>query len=839
MATFGYETYDTYPVYDPYEEERRREEERLRLEAETPTKQTVTINPDGTKDVTISGSATNLAHMSQQSRARAMPIPTAPVAPDTYQRMLQIESGNRDYTPAGTPVTSPAGAMFASQVMPATAAQPGFGIQPAQAQTPEEYNRVGREYFDAMKKKYGGNDELAAAAYHSGPGNVDRALQQAQATGGDWRSYLGPQGQAYVAAAVPGARTVAPQAAAPAAQPQTGAVAPDRLGEFAGVDQAVAQQAAQPQPTYTPAQVEAAMAQQTKERYVNDFLAAQNNPKDMITFINNPDAPEALRNQMEKSYYDALKTKYRLNETSDRFREAVQSGDTKQVAKMMNAPGEEGSIVKAFLFSLIGFQSGAQAEVAKMNLPGKWQSAVNAEGQTGMVQYSTSGMPLRGIKSDGTPMDSQELVAYASQGGAGKVTTSGTFFQTPTGQVLRAQSDELGRTRLVDAASGARYTGPTNNLTKLEEAGAVRKMDRQLVVDLAKKHGQNVLEAEAEYVKLNGPFKSAEERQSFRDAYGYGLATPAPVGGVAGYPGTTGAAAPAAGPVAPGAAPAAQPAPGVAAPAEPVAPGITKPIEQQKQGLAITGEEKKGFIKYVDEDIVPKADAGGQVARIRKEQIKGPDGILANPEIAGILQGGKGSEVANIIRDLVTGNFKDQADLSARVRSLDLTDRQKEVLYRQINLATQVNPQTLKANSGAGSVSDAEQKANKAANIDITRQPLYSGLADMSRSQFVNDLAVARQEFKNAHPELDTATKFNSAWNAEKSKAQKAYDQIFEARAQYIADQIKKGKQQGGAVVDAFKLLPTPEWNSETKTWDYGTEYARRAARPKLTEFVR
>ena len=195
------------------------------------------------------------------------------------------------------------------------------------------------------------------------------------------------------------------------------------------------------------------MAQQGKERFVNEFIAAQNSPRDMISFINNPDAPEELRNQMEKSYYDSLKTKYRLNETSDRFRNAVQNGDTKQVAKMMNAPGEEGSIVKAFLFSLIGFQSGAQAEVAKMNLPGKWQSAINSKGQTGMVQYSTSGMPLRGVKADGTLMDDQELVAFASQGGAGKVTTSGTFFQTPTGQVLRAQSDEQGHTRLVDAAS--------------------------------------------------------------------------------------------------------------------------------------------------------------------------------------------------------------------------------------------------------------------------------------------------------------------------------------------------------------------------------------------------
>jgi hypothetical protein len=256
-------------------------------------------------------------------------------------------------------------------------------------------------------------------------------------------------------------------------------------------------------------------------------------------------------------------------------------------------------------------------------------------------------------------------------------------------------------------------------------------------------------------------------------------------------------------------------------------------------GVAVQKQQQLDFQKYGAEDITPKADAGSQVSRIRKEQIKGPDGILANPEIAGILQGGKGSEVYNIFRDLATGNFKDQADLSARVESLGLNPRQKEILYRQINLSTQVSPLTLKANAGAGSVSDAEQKANKAANIDITRQPLYAGLADLSRSQYVNDMSVARADFKAANPQLVTTEQFNSAWNAEKARRQKEYDQIFEARAKYIEDQRKKGKDPAGAVIDAFKYYPTPEWNSETRSWDLGTDFARKAARPKLSEFNR
>ena len=109
------------------------------------------------------------------------PPPVAPVAPGgTYGRMVQAESGGQNYTPQGTPVTSPAGAMFATQVMPATAQQPGFGIQPAQSQTPEEYNRVGQEYYQALLKKYNGDEQRAAAAYNMGPGAVDRNIAQNQ-----------------------------------------------------------------------------------------------------------------------------------------------------------------------------------------------------------------------------------------------------------------------------------------------------------------------------------------------------------------------------------------------------------------------------------------------------------------------------------------------------------------------------------------------------------------------------------------------------------------------------------------------------------------------------------
>jgi hypothetical protein len=57
--------------------------------------------------------------------------------------------------------------------MPGTARRPGYGVRPARDESQEENVRVGRDYLDAMLKKYG-NVDYALAAYNWGPGNVDK-----------------------------------------------------------------------------------------------------------------------------------------------------------------------------------------------------------------------------------------------------------------------------------------------------------------------------------------------------------------------------------------------------------------------------------------------------------------------------------------------------------------------------------------------------------------------------------------------------------------------------------------------------------------------------------------
>lgn len=71
---------------------------------------------------------------------------------------------------------SPKGARGVMQIMPGTMRDPGFGIAPMRDNSVEENRRVGRQYLDAMYKKYG-DRKLALMAYNWGPGNVDKWLK--------------------------------------------------------------------------------------------------------------------------------------------------------------------------------------------------------------------------------------------------------------------------------------------------------------------------------------------------------------------------------------------------------------------------------------------------------------------------------------------------------------------------------------------------------------------------------------------------------------------------------------------------------------------------------------
>lgn len=115
--------------------------------------------------------------------------------------VLTLESNGQRWDPrTGGILTSSKGAQGEMQVMPDTARDPGYGVLPAQNDSPEELARVGRDYILAMVREYQGDTKKALAAYNAGPGAVGQALMQARQRGTtDWLQFMPEETREYVA----------------------------------------------------------------------------------------------------------------------------------------------------------------------------------------------------------------------------------------------------------------------------------------------------------------------------------------------------------------------------------------------------------------------------------------------------------------------------------------------------------------------------------------------------------------------------------------------------------------------------------------------------------------
>lgn len=83
---------------------------------------------------------------------------------DLVRSVIQMESGGK------ARVVSSAGAMGLMQLMPSTAKM--LGVE--DAFDPEQNMDGGIRYLKMMLDRYNGDEKLALAAYHSGPGSVDK-----------------------------------------------------------------------------------------------------------------------------------------------------------------------------------------------------------------------------------------------------------------------------------------------------------------------------------------------------------------------------------------------------------------------------------------------------------------------------------------------------------------------------------------------------------------------------------------------------------------------------------------------------------------------------------------
>lgn len=207
------------------------------------------------------------------------------------------------------------------------------------------------------------------------------------------------------------------QPPAPQAQPQ-GAINPANLGEFAGLDQAIAQQAAQPQPQFTEQQLNTAMDAAVRQQKDFDTLNS-NDWKGTLALLDSSDP--AVKAQAASNLEDMFKSKRLREMAQTRVDSDLERG---QIPDVKRLKGEEGSYIKAYLFARLGLTDLAQQEQEKIS-PTKQHMPVMVGDKRYAATYAKNGELLSARDEDGKLVDSSTLSKIAANAFASKGATTG------------------------------------------------------------------------------------------------------------------------------------------------------------------------------------------------------------------------------------------------------------------------------------------------------------------------------------------------------------------------------------------------------------------------------
>jgi soluble lytic murein transglycosylase len=378
----------------------------------------------------------------QNATQSTAPQPQAPVAPvqaqpyvppqapqGVFGRMIQAESGGQQYNPQGGILTSPKGAQGIAQIMPSTAAQPGYGIKPATPQelaTPQGNMLFGQRYFEGMYNKFGQDPEKAAAAYNAGPGTIERAMQTAAQQGGTWKDYIPDETKKYLDKVIP-----------------AGEAATKKYGPMlANANNVMTDSTMSPE-----------------ERVIHSMVL---NSGDVNALGTGTYAGEHLIDPAtKKAYADqhaSILQKNKLELHAEKRAQQLIADGGVGMQRALKDDSEEGSYLKAYLFHRLGLNDLAKAEQQKLGAGDMWaQTMVN--GAPAWVKFNGQGAPVKGYTAEGE-LSGKDLINTLNMKGV--TTHTGKMQDVVTGKIYYEQTTPMGP-RLVDN-QGNVFAGDSANL---------------------------------------------------------------------------------------------------------------------------------------------------------------------------------------------------------------------------------------------------------------------------------------------------------------------------------------------------------------------------------------
>jgi len=578
------------------------------------------------------------------------------------------------------------------------------------------------------------------------------------------------------------------------------------------------------------------------------FIAASNSqdPKErraaFAALLANPNVPEGLKTQANQ----AIVTDYQNQRAQQQAMEKLQTATPNDLARYMQEKNkDEGSYLKAILFHRLGLTELAQQEQEKLSPQLKSESATDANGNKYTVQRNKAGDIVKAFNSEGNNASQEEIARLSAAAMPTKAhllpSVHGSPVQNAQGQTGLLMYDpqtnssyvQVGNQRLSTAGwtTMAQNVNNVYNASQAQKLGAgagegftpspmrplpgqVPQAAQQVVTPGSPEETKKALDRAqgdvagtdrqiAELSRLPNTDPTKQQRiailQSEKAAAQQRVQQLS--GAVQGLPQQAQAAA------VPGGGIAQQKA------------NLAIQEAQQKEGIQVAGARSQAFNKILDEEIRPQAQNGDTIVSTRKQQFAIFDrpGVDAS-KIFGIANGAGQSpndQRWTMLRDTLLGKTTATDDqIRERAAQLGL-NREEQAALAEYNIANaKINAATLKQTAGAGSVSDAEQRANREMNVDPTKIPGLGAYNAMAQSQFSGDLARYKADWASTHPATN-ALQLDKAWRKESQQLTEMYANIAKERAKFITD----NGATTPAVKEAYKRYPVPEYDPATEKW--------------------
>jgi hypothetical protein len=424
-----------------------------------PVTQTIKIDPaTGEQEVTIKGSAQDLSAANPFT-----PTVSGPVIPQAYNQFTaQMESGANPNIGYHDPSRSSAYGKYGitqPQYQEIQRQNPQFANRPITSLSQQEQDAANMSSRDVYARQLQAkgldpSEENIRMAHLLGAGGTSQYLRSGTF---NQAAIDANRGEENLRRMVEQRRAgpVAPGQPQGRPQPMIAGMPSSDVG-LTPTEQAMAQMSRTP--GFNP-------AEQTPT-WMDMTIANQNDPKKLYAMVGDPNLPPQLQDaakQRALSFDQQQQEQIRANEMLQGFAKG-EAKPTSDILKAIRQKGEEGSYVKAVLFSQLGLGDLAKGEMAKLS-SGKFDKAI-VDGKSYLTE-TKMGAVVRAWDDSGGPVDEKTLVKLNTEPTDLRIHSTSQMYDPATRQYVTKQELSNGTQRFI--AGGRTYAGNVNNLVPAEQ----------------------------------------------------------------------------------------------------------------------------------------------------------------------------------------------------------------------------------------------------------------------------------------------------------------------------------------------------------------------------------